>query len=315
MNNLCARALLASITIAIGGCSRPANATAAWNVRFGPVLDGDLIVGRTMSERTVWIATAGDALVRIDLNGATYARNQMRPLAPGEHVWGLASSGPREMWTLVGRNVLAQVDETGLITRRIALAQPHVGLFGAGRELVYQVMSFHPPEDALSASPPGGTKRHVWGSMRTRALPLNRGSVAALNLVSCGATAGIYTPCWFPDQPAVTLTDGMGLSREVSLDGLPVTTPELLLASDNPRRPVRDAFVSVSNDIWVLGSGEPPKEDLSERPGGWLLARYDSYGRLFRRIQLAQPARLVLSAQDDRCLLLAWDGRVVEVRP
>lgn len=305
------------LTVALAGCAcaRHGNPVPSWDVKFGPVVDDEVIVGHVIAGPTAWLATDGDALVQIDFAAARYTRAALHPLQANEHVWGLARTSTGEVWTLIGRTTLAQINDDGEIVRRIALDEPHVGLFGGGRELVFQVMNLHPPAAALEAGPPGGAARHAWGGMRTRDLPFTRAAVAALNLVSCGATAGAVTPCWFPDQPALTLTDRSGASRVVPLDGLPVVAPEVLLASDNPRRPVRDALVTAENAVWVLGSGEPPDGDPSTRPGGWLLAKYDLDGRLFRRVQLPEPARLLLGARDDTCLLLAWDGRVVEVRP
>ena len=183
-------------------------------------------------------------------------------------MWGLATTREGEMWTLIGRATLAQVGEDAEIVKRIGLSESHVGLFAAGRDLVFQVMNLHPPDYALTAGSPGGATRRPWSGMRTRDLPFTRGAVAALNLVSCGSSAGAVIPCWFPDTAAITLTDRSGASREIPLDGLPVVAPELLLASDNPRRPVRDAFVTAGNMVWVLGSGEPPGGDTSTRPGG-----------------------------------------------
>jgi len=295
-------------------CTRHESRALSWDVKFGPVLGNELIVGHVVDGPTAWLATGGDTLVRIDLASARYARSQVHPLQEGEHMWGLAITRKGEMWTLIGRATLAEVGEGGEIVRRIALAEPHVGLFGGGRDLLFQIMNLQPPGDALAAGPPGGATRHRWSNMRTRELPFTRGAVAALNLVSCGSSAGPVIPCWFPDAAALTLTDGSGASREIPLEGLPIVAPELLLASDNPRRPVRDAFVTAGNMVWVLGSGEPPEGDTSTRPGGWLLARYDFEGRLFRRVQLPEPARVLLGALENTCLLLAWDGRVVEVR-
>ena len=308
---------IGSIVLAAGlaGCTRHGGPAPSWEVKFGPVLGNELIVGHAIAGRTAWLTTGGDALVQIDFEAARYARVALHPLHENEHVWGLARTSAGEMWTLIGRTTLAQFEGDGAIVRRIPLNESHVGVFGVGRELVFQIMNLHPPVAALEAGPPGGATRHAWGGMRTRDLPFTRGAVAALNLVSCGANAGAVTPCWFPDQPSLTLTDRSGASRVVFLDGLPVVAPEVLLASDNPRRPIRDALVTAENDVWVLGSGEPPGGDALARPGGWLLARYDLDGRLFRRVQLPEPARVLLGVRGDTCVLLAWDGRVVEVRP
>jgi hypothetical protein len=302
------------LAAALAGCARHGSPALSWEVKFGPVLGNELIVGHAIAGRTAWLAMGGDALIQVDLDSARFTRAAIHPLHQDEHVWGLARTNAGEMWTLIGRTTLAQIEDDGGIVRRIALDEPHVGVFGGGRELVFQVMNLHPPAAALEAGPPGGATRHSWSGMRIRDLPFTRGAVAALNLVSCGATAGAVMPCWFPDQPSLTLTDRSGASRDLTLDGLPVVAPELLLASDNPRRPIRDVLVTGANAVWVLGSGESPGGEASARPGGWLLARYDLDGRLFRRAQLPEPARLILGVRDDTCLLLAWDGRVVEVR-
>jgi hypothetical protein len=303
------------LAAAVAGCARHGTPALTWEVKFGPVLGNELIVGHAIAGRTAWLATGGDALIQIDFDAARFTRAALHPLHENEHVWGLARTTAGEMWTLIGRTTLAQVEDDGAIVRRIALDEPHVGVFGGAGELVFQVMNLHPPVGALETGPPGGATRHAWSGMRTRDLPFTRGAVAALNLVSCGATAGAVMPCWFPDQSSLTLTDRSGASRDLALDGLPVVAPELLLASDNPRRPIRDVLVTAGNAVWVLGSGEPPGGDASARPGGWLLARYDLDGRLVRRAQLPEPARIFLDARDDTCVLLAWDGRVVEVRP
>jgi hypothetical protein len=309
------RLLATGVLVAsLPGCVRPTGAATSWSVRFGPVIGSEEIVGRVVAGSSAWIATGGGALVHIDLQRGQSRRYDVHPLADGEHIRGLASTDRAGMWTLIGHRALARITREGLITRRIALAEPHAGIFTAGRELVFQVMSAQPPADALAAGPPGGLRRHKWSHMRTRALRIGGDSAASLNLVSCGATAGASVPCWFPDEAALTLTDASGLSREIVLDGLPTAAAEALFTSDNPRRPVRDAFVSATNAVWVIGSGASTGRDDPNRPGGWLLARYDSEGRLFRRVQLPEPARMLLAVSEDKCLLLTWDGRVVEVR-
>lgn len=305
--------LIAIASVLASTCGGQSAVPRSWHVRFGPVMGNELIVGRVLSESHAWILTGGHAVVHIDVQAARHTRRVVTPLGDHEHLWGLGSTGDGTFWTLVGRSALGQLSADGRVQRRIDLAEPHVGLFGNGTELVYQVMNFQPPADALTAGPPGEAARRIWSRMRTRTLPLARTAVAALNLVSCGATASGTIPCWFPDRPAVTLTDPSGGSREITLEGLPVVQPEMLLASDNPRRPVRDAFVSRDNHLWVLGSGVAPTVEQTARPGAWVLARYDSDGRLERRLELPEPARLLLGASADWCVLLSWNGHVVEV--
>lgn len=306
------RSAVAFGLLAAAGCHRAAATHAGWQPRFGPVINNELIVGRVADGGSVWLLTGNSALVRVDLAARRFVRHAVRPLVPGEMVWGLAAGADETMWTLVGRRTLGQMGRDGAIVRRIELKEPHVGLFGTGSALVYQRVNLEPPADALHTGPPGEHDRRPWSRIRTRELPFARGAVAALNLVSCGPTLGGPTPCWFPDQPVVTLVDRSGESRDLALEGLPAVSPEVLLAAEHPRRPIRDAFTT-GDYLWVVGSGAGT--DAAEtRPGGWLLARYGHDGRLLDRRTLPAPARLILTAGADSAVLLAWDGTVVEVR-
>jgi hypothetical protein len=295
-------------------CARQARGQQAWQVRFGPVISNEVIVGRVIDGSTVWIMTGSNAIVRVDLQNGSSVRSEVEELTGDEHVWGLAKA-EGELWTLLGRTLLARIDSGGRVNQRIPLTDPHIGIFGGGEELLYQVMNFEPPAGALTIGPPGEERRRPWSGIRTRPLALARTAAAALNLVSCGPTFAQSIPCWFPDQSIVTLTSNGGESRDLALEGLPGDVPEVLLASENPRRPIRDALVDAGGDLWVLGSGDPAPSAQSGAPGGWLIARYDAHGRTKRRMRLPKPGRLLLGAAGDSCLIVASDGRVVEVRP
>jgi len=223
----------------------------SWEVKFGPVLGNELIVGHAIAGRTAWLAMGGDALIQVDLDSARFTRAALHPLHEDEHVWGLARTTAGEMWTLIGRTTLAQIQDDGGIVRRIALDEPHVGVFGGGKELVFQVMNLHPPAAALEAGPPGGATRTLVERDANPGSPLYEGGgCCAQPRIVAVATAGAVMPCWFPDQPSLTLTDRSGASRDLTLDGWPVVAPELLLASDNPRRPIRDVLVTGANAVW-----------------------------------------------------------------
>jgi hypothetical protein len=141
-------------------------------------------------------------------------------------------------------------------------------------------------------------------------------------MVTCGAAAPGRLPgrlpglderaCWFPDEAAVFLVSGSGATRRVALSGLDVVAPETLLTSDNPRRPVRDAYVDASGAIWVLSSGTAPP-GKSDVPGGWLLARYASDGLSEGVVPLPEAARLVLTADARHVTLLMSTGMVGQV--
>jgi hypothetical protein len=306
-------ARLAMAAVLICGCT---DAVApAWQVRFGPIVNGEIVVGRAVAGNTVWLATGRDEMVRIDLVRHRWARVLLHPLQRNEHVWGLARTGSGEMWALIGRTTLARVDNDGIIGRRIRLRNPHAGIFGTRQDLVFQILNLPSQVFALEAGPPGGERRRVWSAMRTPTLSRAARGVSALNLVSCGSTSGAVMPCWFPDQPSLTLTDDSGSSRELTLEGLSSPARQVRSGSGSTRPTIHDAFVSADDSVWVLAAGESRGAEVGGRTGGWLLARYDLDGRLFRRMHLPEPARVLLTAHGETCIVLSWSGHVVEVRP
>jgi hypothetical protein len=302
----------AALVLVTTGCRARPMPHTAWTPRFGPVLTTELIVGRIAEKDDVWFATSLDTIVHVDLGRAAYERIPVRGREPGEHLWGLARYDGRS-WSLLGRHQLVEIAPDGQVAQRIPLASAHVGVFSGGSGLLYQVMDFKPPADALTMGPPGETNRRPWGNIKTRSMPLERGAVAALNLLSCGSSSDV--PCWFPDEAALTVLDEHGGSRRLELEGLPTVDREVLLASEAPRKPIRDAFVAPGGEIWVIGSGSLKSKQDPNRPGGWLLATYSARGEITRRLELPEPVRLILRADQQSCLVLTWNGFVVEVRP
>jgi hypothetical protein len=281
---------------------------------FGPIIANEVIGGRADDGEGVWLLLGGAGLVRVDLEARRVRRAAIR-LGAGEHCWGLARLQDGSLWTLKGRHAVIQIDPEGAIIREAALAEPHLGLFGAADRLIYQQASFTPPGPALRAGAPGDTNTVPWSEMTTRAFgTIARASAIALNLVACGGSAQAERPCWFPDEAAVSLIDARGVTRKVALPGLDLVPPEILLTAENPPRPVRDAYVDREGRIWVLSSGTPPA-GRSDRPGGWILARYATDGAADGLARLQESARLILRADAGRVLLLSGTGYVVEVKP
>ena len=281
---------------------------------FGPIVSSEVIGGRQDEGEGVWLLVGGTSLVHVDL-GARRARRVPIPLAPGEQCWALARLQDGSLWTLKGRDALIQVDRAGSIAKTVPLMEPHLGIFGWGHRLIYQRARFTPPSPALSTSDPGEGGAVPWSRMTTRAFDrLARGSTMALNMVACGGSAIDDRPCWFPDEAAVSLINADGATRRVALPGLTVVPPDLLLAADNPARPVRDAYVDRNGRIWVLSSGTPP-QGASDRPGGWILARYTRDGAADGLVHLQDSVRLILRVDADRAIVLAGSGHVAEVRP
>lgn len=283
---------------------------------FGPAIGPEVIAGRAedLDAGAPIVLLVGDqALITIDLASRT-VRRRMILLPAGSTCWGLARLRDGSLWTLKGRRALVHVLETGEIEQEIPLSEPQFGLFGQGDQLLFQPAEFIAPAPALFAGRPGDPQRVAWSSLRTRPFALARTSVAALNFVSCGASSRAERPCWFPDEPAIYLVDEVGGSRRLELAGLYQVTPEVLLSSDNPARPVRDAYIDAAGTIWVLSTGAPPSP-APDLLGGWVLARYGSGGQPMGLWRLSEPVRLILRAEPGRALVLTGAGMVAEAIP
>lgn len=307
---------LVLLAIASGACKTvvvgQAPASLAVRRTFGPVISAEVIAGRTQSGDETLLLAGGLDIVRIDVAARRSARTSLG-LGPGESCWGLARLSNGQVWTLKGRHAVVRLDDAGRIVEEVALSAPHFGLFAAGDRLVYQEAVFTPPGPALVIDSTGGQRRPPWSGITTRTFErLARASVAALNMVSCGTTRTNQRACWFPDEAAVFLVDSEGGTKRVDLAGLDVVPPETLLTSDNPARPVRDAYVDAVGDIWVLSTGTTPA-GANDTPGGWILARYGADGAAKGQSRLAEAARVILRVDAGRITLLLSSGYVGEV--
>lgn len=138
------------------------------------------------------------------------------------------------------------------------------------------------------------------------------GARMALNVVKCGIERRGELPCWFPDESALSLIDSRGGTRRVELSGLYRISPEALIASEAPPRPIRDVFVDDGGVMWVLSSGHPPDRP-TDLPGGWVIARYGLDGRVIDQRRLAEPVREILQAGSGRAIVLTGAGMVAEL--
>ena len=314
------RAGLLVLAVVLGACrvsSRQAPASASLTPMFGPVIGAEVIGGRADANDEIVLLAGGVDLVRINLAARRSVRVRLRTVAgqQGERddCWNLAGFADGSLWTLKGRQTLARISTDGAVVSETPLGEPYFGLFAAGDRLLFQRADFLPPGPALLA---GGADRRpaaAWSTIATRTFPaLARASVAALNMVTCGSTETVERACWFPDEPAVFLVTDDGSTRRVLLPGLDAVPPETLLTSDNPRRPVRDAYVDAAGTLWILSSGMPPP-GAAEQPGGWLLASYASDGASRGIARLPEAARLILRADTRNVTLVTASGGVGQV--
>ena len=283
---------------------------------FGPAVGNEVITGRaeeTDGRGPISLVVGERTLVTLDLDTRTVQRYELA-LPVGVTCWGLARLNDGSLWTLEGRRTLAEILPDGRIARELPLPESSFGLFGNGDRLVYQPADFLPPGPALRTGRPGEPLTTAWGTLQTRPFPMARAAVAALNLLSCGTGRSSERPCWFPDEAAVTLVDASGRMRRIELAGLTLVPPEILLTSENPPRPVRDAYIDETGSLWIISSGSPPP-GAAAQSGGWILAHYGAAGEPLGQVRLASAARLILRVDRGVPVLLASSGDVVEARP
>ena len=286
-------------------------AVAAVTRLFGPVIAAQVIRGREEEGHTV-LLLVDHVVVRVDLARRKWSATPIR-LEPGETAWGLARLADGSLWSLKGRTAVMRIESDGSISRVIPLEEPHAGLFAFGEQLIFQQAVGSAPDPALRASVPGAATKAAWSEMRVRSIPgIARAQAAALSLVACGRSAVAERPCWFPDEAAVSLIAIDGTTRRIPLSGISPVAPEVLLTAENPRRPVRDAYVDALSRLWVLSSGDAPAGS-ADVPGGWLLARYKADGTPDGQARLSQAARLILEIESSRVIVLTGTGDVSEV--
>ena len=309
------RGVVLAGTLAGVGCESRQMRTARMTTLFGPAVGPEVISGHVLQDdERVLLMTGGSTIVTIDVKGRAHRSSALR-LPPREDCWGLAKLADGTLWTLMGWSTAVQVSAGGAIERTIELPVAHLGLFGAGDRLVYQQASLPAGTPALLAGRPGEHARSPWSALTTRAFDaLATGAAAALNLVACGVTRADEVPCWFPDEPVVSLVAPDGTTRRLELAGLARVAPETLINAKSPPRPIRDVYVERDGTMWVISSGRVPAGAVSA-PGGWILARYSRRGEAIDRRLLPQPARLILAAERGRAVVLTGSGMVAEVQP
>ena len=303
------------LSVIAGACqaaplARPSS-PAGVRAMFGPVVATQVIRGRDYNGDEV-LLLVDTTIVHVDVRNQRSWTTPIQ-LAPGESCWGLARLADGSVWTLKGRDAVIRIAADGSVSRAIDLREPHMNLFAAGHRLVVQRGLATAPDPALHAIEPGVANERPWSALKTRHVPgIARAQAAALSLVACGGTELAERPCWFPDQAALSLIDVDGRARHMGLAGLDPVSPEVLLTAENPRRPIRDAYVDRDGRIWVLSTGDAPP-GAEDAPGGWLLARYSASGALEGQARLTESVRLILAVRDRRLIVLAGSGHVSEV--
>ena len=261
-----------------------------------------LIVGRASCLGTSWLLTEEAQLVEISGDGRSVGIHQAVGLKPEERVWGLGCLSDGSLWTLASARTVARLGRNGHIQERIELRVPRVALFGTGERLLFQALPTAEGAPALATSPPRQPESvRAWPGLIARAAG-TREQQLTRNLLNCGLGFERWLPCWFPDDMRFSLSDGSA-SRAIEL-------PALRAAAVDPTAPIWDIALSAANRFWLLaGSRRRLDGRRAARQLSWIV---EGAARTVS-LEIDPPARLIVAADESRCLLVTTQGSVMEV--
>ena len=274
----------------------------------------DVIVGRTVSDEHVFVLTDMQRLITIDPFRQTAVRRQLSGVAIEDTVWGLARLDSGTMWTLIGTGALGEISPEGRIVQQIPFREPQIGLFEWKNRLIYQAFESVADTPVLMRGPPGSDMLEPFGSLRVRHFDTTRVEMVALNFVVCGVGRGDELPCWFRSEATIDRVRVGETSRPLRFETLSISEPTVgpTTAAARPR-PIWDAYITESDDVWLLSTTGPFLEPDPNVHEGKYLFRYSSHGAMVGQARLAQPARLILTIRDNAAYLLTTDGGIAVV--
>jgi hypothetical protein len=273
------------------------------------------IVGRAMCQSRTLLLTKTGELVEVKAASPPAIAVRASPdLASRPQLWGLACLADGTMWTLESGHSLARLTRDARVAERIPLRVPWIALFGSGDRVLFQPLPTIAAVPVLSTAAPSALDRPTpWPG------PIGRpgdGKTPALarNLVKCGVRSATLQPCWFADDERVVVSDGR-TSRivrvpEPVLNALDRSMPIWDVAVATPQRLNRGSESLPADRIWVLGASAP-EAGRRRTPDTMILLDGE---RRFAEIRLITPARLVVFAAFDRCIVLLANGELLEVR-
>jgi hypothetical protein len=270
-----------------------------------------VIVGRAASGSDVLLLTEEPALLVVTPSNGAIRRTPVTGVRG--KVWGLAGRSDGSLWTLVDDRRLVRLAE-GRAAEEIALSQPHLGLFGWGDTLIYQVHTRDAGAPVLRHGPAGNQNRRPFGSLTVRA-PADKNLPGAwlANLARCGMGGGDQLPCWSVGENFIDRVSRAGLGSPVTLGNLQPTAV-ITPAGTNANRPIVDAYLGASGELWVLSTAGGPPAPPNTPQHAWSLFHYARDGSLLSEAKLDAPARLILDVQGRDCYVLFRPEVVKRVR-
>jgi len=261
------------------------------------IVSDALIVGRAACPTVTWLLNDATQLISVDSSAAVAAR-AVRGFAAGERPWGLACLPDGTLRTMATPRSLVSIDPSGMTHERIAVPLPRTALFAAGDRLLFQSSPIAVGAAALASSPPRQPMAaRPWPGLIVRGASRREDEITR-NLVLCGVPSGREVPCWFEPDAQISISDGQTV-RVVAVTAL----------YDGPiarSAPLQDVALAPGR-VWLLLTGGRD----GDRPSGRRLVAVSERGGDRWSADLNPPARLILSATAERCLLLATDGSIV----
>ena len=264
----------------------------------GSTAPAAVIVGRAQCGQRTWLLTETPELVEVFSGSITI--HPVRGLAAGDDPWGLACLTSGALWTLAEPRALARLGPDGRVLERVALGLPRVALFGIGEALLFQQLPTVPGAPVLTTSPPTRPlETRSWIGLVSRGGTSPEEELTR-SFVNCGLGRGGLVPCWFADEPRITLSDGahahlLTLSFPRSVDG---------------HYPIWDVALAGTGRAWVLLA---ELDTATGHRAGGRLSVVDERGVEQGHVDLRPAARLILSATPTECLLLNVGGTLTEV--
>jgi hypothetical protein len=241
------------------------------------------------------------------LSEGSVVSHPIEGLAADETPWGLARTS-NGFLTLVGPATVARIDLEGHVRERVVLHRPQLSLFGLGETLLLQPATLGGNEAVLRrVRLPGGDSQSI-GSLRSSVYE-TRAETLARNLVGCGSTQVDELPCWFNHDLRIDRVPRKGDGRmfSIRLPGFDVRPSGQGVESLEEPGPIIDVHIDRTRALWVL------LRRPAAAPARFVLARFSDAGELTDTTELAGRPRLILDANDRRCLLLAGTGQLLSV--
>lgn len=300
-------ALAVAIVATVSGLTRLTGLTGSTSVGharrvvLAPPVPSSPIVGRATCGETGWLLNRALQLIEVKPAAGLAAIHQIRGLEPSARPRGLACVSDDTLWTLETPHVLTRLAPDGRVGERVELLLPRTALFAAGDRIVFHQLPTIAAAPLLASSIPRQPFEYrAWPGLTGRN-GSDHEDLLKRNLMNCGIASGASLPCWFADEPRMTISNGTTI-RTVPIRSLPATIDYAM--------PVWDAALVDSGALWVLISGIPTIE--GRHAGEWLL-RIDNDGLERVRFHLNPSARLIVSGNDTGCTLLTTGGDLMEI--